>query len=155
MVTASFWVCQRHLYTIPAALQTVCKVLQCFQRKALQVLLHRFKVLLAPSRALVSPFQPINTHAHMRLPFSSALHRLRADGIKYLSLCPLPAPFLLYLVFPGCVLRRILTKCSQCGSCKTRTSNFTTVFSLQRTSCFIIIYCIHFEDVLMSYKKRF
>lgn len=42
------------------------------------------RVLLAPSRALVSPSQAINTHAGMRLPFSSALHRLRADRIKCL-----------------------------------------------------------------------
>lgn len=65
VVTASFWVCQRHRYSIPATLQTVCKALQCFRRKALQVSLHRCKSTLGTVLFTFVASQPITTHAHV------------------------------------------------------------------------------------------
>lgn len=65
VLTASLWACQRHLCTIPATLQTVCKVLQCFQRKALQVSLHRYKSTLGTVLCTCVASQPIDTHAHV------------------------------------------------------------------------------------------
>lgn len=69
VVTASLWVCQRHLYTIPATLQTVCKVLQRFPRKALQVSVHRYKSTLGTVLCTCVASQPVNTHAHVCYSF--------------------------------------------------------------------------------------
>lgn len=96
MVTASLWVCQRHLYTIPATLQTVRKVLQRLGRKALQVSLHRYEY----SGHCLVHLCCLSTHKHTctHLPFLSTLHQVKADRIK--CLFPL-SPASLVSVIPG------------------------------------------------------
>lgn len=79
VVTASFWVCQRHLYTIPATLQTVCKALQCFRRKALQVSLHRYKSILGTVLCTCVASQPITAHAYV---FAILVHPSPSESLQ-------------------------------------------------------------------------
>lgn len=63
VVTASFWVCQRHRYSIPATLQTVCKALQCFEGRHCRCLCTGVRVLWALSCSLLLLLNPL-PHMH-------------------------------------------------------------------------------------------
>lgn len=132
----------------------MCKVPQSFQRKALQVSLHRFKSTLSTflyTYVAFSTHKHTCTHVFAILVSPSWTESWQAK--MSFSFVPLQ-PRCCYTWCSLDVFSDIfLTKCSQCGSCKTQQFYYSIFFTKNILFHNNLLYS--FEDVPMSYKKQF